>query len=197
MMISNRASPVRNPMTNDNTTIRWQISNGTSKKFPTAFTLTELVISAVASVIVISTVGIILADSHRGWNKMYMRVYGDVVTDAYVAKKAFNAVVRESSVKRIELGDDGEFVKVYYYQDLTSEELDRYAKFCTTGEKLLVDCGVPAAGESSETLYTIVLAHNVKAANFSVNGASVQMILKLDNGKEALTVTCSAVRHNK
>lgn len=177
-----------------------KIFNVAGRRFPTAFTLTELVITTLVTVIIISTLGIVLADSHRGWNRMYNHVHSDVVSDSHVAKRVFNVVVRKSSTRQIDLGDNGEFVKVYYYKDLTSHKLDKYATFYTSGGRLLVNYGLTGTSESSmsasNTSRTTTLAHNVKSASFSVNGASVQMILELDNGREALTVTCSAIRHN-
>ena len=64
------------------------------------FTLVELMITALAAVIVIAGAGIILIDSQRGWNKMYNRVHGDVTTDAYVARRAFDTAVRKSTISR-------------------------------------------------------------------------------------------------
>ena len=137
-------------------------------------------------------------ESQRGWSEMYNRVHGGVVTDAYVARKTFAAVVRKSSIKRELLGSD--WVEVYYYADAdTSTWLDRYVRFYVTGEnEFLVDYGeVDAGGISLDATTTVTLAHNVVAANFSVAGACVQMTLRLDNGSESLTVMSSPFRHNE
>lgn len=162
------------------------------------FTLTELMLTITIATIVIIGIGVVLADNLRGWNRMYNRVYSDVVTDGYVAKKAFDAVVRKATSKRCELDTNGQFVEVYYYQDFSSTEPDRYAIFYINGQELLVNYGPLEAG-TGNTLSpssTVKLARNVRSVNFSVTGACVKMVLELDNSSEAITVTSSAIRHN-
>ena len=163
------------------------------------FTLTEIMVAIAMSTIVIGSIGVVLVDSQRGWHRMYNRVFSDVVTDSYVARKAFDAVVRKSSIKRYGLGSNGEFVMVYYYQDSNSTMLDGFASFSRSGEALQAVYGeLDAAGTPvSPSINVMTLARNVAAVNFSVAGPCVQMILELDNGREVMTVTCSAVRHNE
>jgi prepilin-type N-terminal cleavage/methylation domain-containing protein len=159
------------------------------------FTLIELMVTVAMAVIVLLGVGIALVDSQRGWHKMYNRVYGDVTTDSYTVKKVFDNVVRKSSIKRYVLGFNN--LTVFYYKDLNSTELDQYANFRKEGIKLLLDYGeLDAEGNHLSPSSTMTLARNVVAVDFSVNGVCVQMILKLDDGGEAVTVTCSAIRHN-
>jgi len=43
----------------------------------------------------------------------------------------------------------------------------------------------------------MTLASSVQSVDFVVSGDGVQMILELNNGDEALTVTTSAIRHNE
>lgn len=162
------------------------------------FTLTELaVVMAITSIVMLS-MGIVLVDSQRGWNQMFNRVNSGVVADAYVARKAFDAVVRKSSMNRERLVGDSE-VELYYYNDpVSSTRLDRYARFYTAGTKLLVDYGqLDSNGNPGGQIQTITLADNVEAVNFYVNGAYVQMVLRLDNGSESLVVMTSAMRHNE
>lgn len=161
------------------------------------FTLTELMMATVIAAIVILGMGTVLVDSHRGWSRTYNRVYGDVVTDGYVARKTFDAVVRKSSIKRELLGDG--MVEVYYYNDPeTSTRIDRYARFYTADEKLLVDYGeLDTDGNPQGYPHTVTLARNVESASFSIAGNCVRMTLRLDNGSEALTVMSSAIRHNE
>jgi len=119
-----------------------------------------------------------------------------VAIDAYVARKGFDATVRKSSMNREHF--DANEVEVYYYNDpVSSTYLDRYAKFHKDGTKLLVEHGhLDSNGNPSGTPQTITLADNVEAVDFSKNGASVQMVLRLDDGSESLTVMTSATRHN-
>jgi prepilin-type N-terminal cleavage/methylation domain-containing protein len=160
------------------------------------FTLIELMVTVALVTIVILGIGIAIVDNQRGWNKMYNRVYGEVATDSYVAKTVFDKLVRKSSRKRYILGTDN--VAVFYYNDLTSTRLDRYANFRRNERKLLVDYGqVDAAGTLLGSSSTMTLARNVMSVEFYVDGACVKMLLRLDDGGEAVTVTASAVRHNE
>lgn len=159
------------------------------------FTLIELMVTIWMVAIVLLGVAVALVDSQRGWHKMYNRVYGDVATDSYVAKKVFDSVVRKSSIKRYVLGLDN--LTVFYYEDLTSTKLDRYANFRRDATKLLVDYGeLDAEEDPLSPSSTMALARNVRAVDFAVDGVSVRMVLRLDDGGEAVTVTSSAVRHN-
>ena len=161
------------------------------------FTITELMVAMTIAPIVTLCMWVLVADSHRGWNKTYNRVYGDVIADGYVAQKTFDAVVRKSSIKREFLGD-GE-VEVYYYSDIENPiSLDRYARFYVADERLMVDYGeLDEGGIPQDSSSTVTLARNVQAAQFTLAGTSVQMILSLDDGSQSLTVASTAVRHNE
>lgn len=174
------------------------INKDTQMLYRRGFTLIEMAVTIAIATIVLLGIGVALVDSQRGWSRMYNRVHGDVATDGYAARRAFEAVVRKSSIKRERLGDDE--VEVYYYNDPdTSTRLDRYARFYVTGQKeLRVDYGeLNPAGNPQGSPRTARLARNVKTVDFSVTGVSVQMTLSLDDGSEAVTVMSSAVRHNE
>jgi len=153
------------------------------------FTLTELVITIMISTIVILAVGVILADSQRGWNTMYNRIYSDVVTDSDVARKAFDAVVREAG----EGVSDGSSLEVHYYADANSTAFDRYARFYGAGGQLNVEHGTL---NPKQTLSTRSICGNVKKCVFKVSGKSVQMILTLDDSLQTVTVVASSYMHN-
>lgn len=161
------------------------------------FTLTELTATIALAAIAILAMGAVLVDSQRGWQRTFSRVFGDVVTDGYVARKTFDAIVRKSSYTRERIDDD--WVEVYYYNDPdTSVRLDRYAKFYKSGDKLFVDYGnLDASGNPTGHPSAVTLARNVQDADFSLAGTSIQMVLQLDNGDQQLTVLTAAVRHNE
>jgi prepilin-type N-terminal cleavage/methylation domain-containing protein len=164
------------------------------------FTLTEITIAMTMVGVVILSVGTMLVDSQRGWSRMYNRVNNGVVSDGYVARRSFDAVVRKSSIKRELVGADKDELEVYYYEDPeTSTGLDRYARFYVTdGEEFVVDYGeLDAGGNPQGSTHTVTLASNVQSVYFAVSGASVQMTLELNDGDEALTVTTSAIRHHE
>ena len=161
------------------------------------FSLTELgAVMALAPVVMLS-MGLVLADTQRGWNQMYNRLNKGVAIDAHVARKAFDATVRKSSMNREHF--DADEVEVYHHNDsVSSTYLDRYAKFYKDGTELLVEHGqLDSNGNPSGTPQTITLADNVEAVNFSKNGASLQMVLRLDDGSKSLTLMTSAMRQSE
>lgn len=171
------------------------------------FTLVEMMVTIVIAAIVILGLANVMADAHRGYRQTYDRVYSDVVVDAYVARRAFDAVVRRSTIMRYDLDPSFQYVYVYYYsniQNLSITEPDSYAKFYISGTDLMVDYGDVSSAGTWNTFEiadlsassTKTLAGNVQEANFTVAGKYVQMALTLDNGRESMTVASSAVRHN-
>ena len=167
-------------------------------KYKRAFTLMELVITMALSMIVLLGMGVILVDNQKGWSTMYDRTYSDVVTDAYIARDVFVKVARKSSMKASAIDSDREYIQLYYYQNPAATIPDRYAKFYVFSGSLLVDYGdlEPGTWNTLSVLSTMTLARNVDSVKFDVIGTSVQMVLSLNNNKEAMTTICSAVRHN-
>ena len=157
------------------------------------FTLIELIIATAIMVIVVLAIGVALVDGQRGWSIQYDRIYSDVVTDGYVARRKFDAVMRTASRDKFLLDDAGSWVEVYYYADDTSTVVDRYARFYVANGNLNVEYGQldPKATLSVETV-----CGNVSGCTFEQLGRSIQMILKLDNGTQTNTVISSAVTHN-
>jgi Tfp pilus assembly protein PilV len=156
-------------------------------------TIIELMIAVVFLGIAILGIGIVLADSHRGWNAMYDRVYSDVVTDSHIARRMFDGIVRKASRNHIAVDADGGWAEVLYYADITSTDLDRYARFYTANGELYIEYGTL---DPKETLRTQTVCSNVSSCVFTRAGGAVQMILRLDNGSEAATVATSAIAHN-
>ena len=58
------------------------------------FTLIELIIATAIMIFVVLAIGMALVDGQRGWNYMYNRVYSDIVTDGFVARRKLDAVLR-------------------------------------------------------------------------------------------------------
>ncbi len=161
---------------------------------PRGFTLVELVITAAIVSIIALAIGVVIVDSQSSWNTMYDRANSDVVTDGYIVRKKFDAVMRNASREKLVLGDAGGSVEVYYYADDSSTVVDRYARFYTADGDLNLEYGQldPRATLSVETV-----CGNVSACNFNQIGRSVQMILNLDNGTQTNTVVSSAVTQNQ
>jgi hypothetical protein len=131
---------------------------------------------------------------------MYKRVHNGIVADGYVSKKAFDGVVRKSSllIKSPDVGAGGSSLNVYYYSGPSSIAPDSYASFYTTDGKLNVDYGgLDSVGALLAADRTETLAEDVQSVVFSTAGTSAKMILNLDNTSEAMTVTTSAILHSE
>ena len=159
------------------------------------FTLIELLTAIAIMFIVILAIGVALVDGQRGWNYMYNRIHSDVVTDGYVARRKFDAVLRKASRDKFLLDPAGGWVEVYYYANDASTVVDRYARFyyASDGNKLNVEYGLYP---NKETLSVETVCGNVSSCTFEQLGRSVQMILKLDNGTQKNTLITSAVTNN-
>jgi Tfp pilus assembly protein PilW len=158
------------------------------------FTLVELMVATGLASTVILGVGMLLVDSQRGWNRMYNRAYSDVVTDAHVARRAFDRVVRNASCQGILLDADGNWLEVYGYSDPNSAVVDRYARLLSSNGEVTIEYG---AIDPRQTLSTETICGNVTSCTFKSAGNSAQMLLTLDNGTQNTTVVASAVMHNQ
>lgn len=165
-----------------------------SRKPIHGFTLIELMITMAICTIVVLGLGVLMADSQKGWNKMYQRVYSDAVSDGYVAKIKFDSIVRKSSRGNFLIDPMGKWVEVYYYQDLKATVPDRYARFYESGDDLNVEYG---RVDPRETLSTETICSNVSDCLFLGSNGSVKMNLSLDDGQQQLTMLTSAIMHNE
>ena len=174
------------------------------KRMRRGITLVEVLIAAFMGVIIVFSSGVVLVANQRGWQNTYNHLYGGGVTDGYVAKSAFDAVVRKSSieVREPEVGFYGEYVTLYYYADIYSTQPDRYAKFYTTDDGELkvaygeLDIDADEGDVDMELDSVVTLAGNVTYSYFSVESCSVRMALNIDDGHhETIDLRCSAVRH--
>ena len=165
------------------------------QRFLMGFTLSELMVTIVISTIVIFGISAILFDSQRGWQAMYNRIYSGVMSDSYVAKKTFDAVIRKASSGQFLLGQDSTWIEVYHYEDANSTTVDRYARFYTADGQLNLERGTLDPNEALSPPRRI--CDNVSNCVFKQAGRSAQMILTLDDGSQTVTVVSSAVMHNK
>ena len=158
------------------------------------FTLIELMMTMVIGMIVILGLGVMMADTQSGWNKMYNRVYADAVSDGYVAKIKFDKIVRKASRSKFLVDPAGTWVEVYFYSDLTATVPDRYTRIYDTGGTLVAETG---RIDPRETLDTDTICSNVTNCLFLASNGSVQMKVDLDDGERTITVLSSAVMHNE
>ena len=157
------------------------------------FTLAELITAMAIMIFVILAIGMALVDGQRGWKYMYNRIYSDVVTDGYVARRKFDAVLRKASGETFSLAGDGSWIEVNYYANDSSPVVDRYARFYTAGGTLNVEYGQL---NPKETISVETACSNVSGCVFKQSGRSAQMILTLDDGTKTNTVITSATANN-
>jgi hypothetical protein len=157
------------------------------------FTIVELMISMVVMIIAAFTIGAVIVDGQNGWSNMYSRINSDVVTDGYVVRKKFDAVMRKASSEKIFIEDNNTSVRVYYYSSNLATVVDRYARFYESDGDLNLEYG---RLDPEVTLNVETICHNVSSCSFHQVGRSAQLILVLDNGKQKNTVITSAVTHN-
>ncbi|MBE0535342.1 MAG: prepilin-type N-terminal cleavage/methylation domain-containing protein [Phycisphaerae bacterium] len=183
------------------------------------FTLVELMASILISSVLMVAIGGVVANSHRQWNRMYRRVYGDPVVDAEIARRAFEATARRATHRQCLVDPTGQSITLFYYSDRVVAVVDRYAWFYVSGGQLCVEHGAPAVdGVTGRYIRgavqgTVVLARNVVYHHFwqgddyvidfagggSQYGNTVRMVLTLDDasdGQQPLSITVSATRHN-
>jgi len=159
----------------------------------TGLTIIEVMVAVVFLGLAVLALGLVLADSQRGWSRMYNRVYSDVVRDGHVARRMFDSLVRKAGRDYIQVDENGTWAQVRYYADDTSTTLDRYARFYQDGDELRIEYGTV---DPVQVLRTQTVCSNVSSCVFSRSGKAVEMILRLDNGSETATVMSSAVAHN-
>ena len=162
----------------------------------TGFTMIELIVAMAMVVIVTLGVAVVLVNSQRAYQVTYDKVYADVMTDAFVARRLFDSIVRKSSTSGVSVGTGGEFVEVRYYSDSSATYLDRYARFYTSGLDLRVEYGTISDSEVQETLTVDTVCTNVSSCVFRNQGSSVRMVLELDDEEKTNVLVTSAVMHN-
>ena len=157
------------------------------------FTILELVIASVASIIVLAAVSVLISDGQRGWNSMYNHLNSPVVTDAYIAKKRFDSVIRKAARDNFLIDDAGQWLEVYYYEDELVSSPDSYARFFVDGNDLNIEYGTLNPRETSSVK---TICSNVSGCLFKQIGKSAQMVLTLQNGPQTVNTVSSEVMHN-
>jgi Tfp pilus assembly protein FimT len=160
------------------------------------FTIVELMITVLIVTMVMFGIGVMVVDSQRGWNRMYNRIYSDVATGSYVARRTFDSVIRKASGGQLLLDDAATWIEVYYYADANSAVIDRYARFSYDAgdSQLSIEYGI---AEPRQTLSVQTVCENVSSCVFKRAGRSAQMMLTLDDGSQTASVVTSAVMHNQ
>jgi prepilin-type N-terminal cleavage/methylation domain-containing protein len=157
------------------------------------FTLIELIIAMAASMIVMLGLALVLANSQESWNSLYTRSFSDVAGDSNVAGRKFKAIIRKACRYGFILDDMGKGIKVYYYNNGDSTDVDRYAHFYEQDGDLNLELGKL---NPRETLEIRTISRNVSECFFTAAGRAAQMVLTLDNGSRKITTVSCAFLHN-
>ena len=173
------------------------MSNRKIKK--SGFTLIEMMVTMLIAGIVMLGLANVIADAHRGYGKMYTRIHGNIVNDAYIARLRFDKICRKAVGGIAALGPDAESLTVVYYSVPNTTEdpdlpPDMYAEFYLSNTDLLLATGAigPNTVPTTETV-----AGNVTELQFSVpDSRSVQMVMTLADPNHSITITCGSIRHN-
>ncbi len=194
-----------------------------TKHLRKGFTLIELVITAIAAVVLVIGICAILAAGHRNFQTMWARTTSEVVRNSYEARIIFDKIVRKSLIEYPEFPTSSSDITVYYYSDAENMNLgaypDKWARFYLLNNdadpdtELVVDIGnlnlaTPDPWDQTSGLTSrLTLAHNVSAVEFTIKGASIRMSLTLDDTRNPgntdvlrtlkLDVTTTAIRHNR
>lgn len=192
-----------------------------NKHFRSGITLIEVMMTVLAAVILLIGITGILAAGHKNFQTMLRRTSQGVVPDAYAAKRAFDKIVRKSSIKRLDPPEIYSTLSydlyVYYYSDPTfifeGSIPDKYAHFYLIGTQFILDTGAVSGdfGVSPPDLpinpdreSRLILANNINSVTFTESNHSIQMVLMLDSetgssdplGTLKMTLTSTAIQHN-
>jgi len=162
-------------------------------------TLIEVMVTILIASIVMVGAAVIIVDAHRGWNGMYQRIHGDILNDSYFASMRFDTMCRKADGGSVRIEADVPLLEVQYYSvpnvgSVYDLPPDLFVQFYLNGTELIQDSGDIA---TSTVTSSEVIASDVTELKFSASGGrGVQMLLTLNNGIEAITVTCGSISHN-
>jgi len=157
-----------------------------------AFTLIELMVTLLISAIIVSAVGVMVADSSGWFSDSYSKINSQPAVESLIARKTFERIIRLSSSTGFWVSPDGSAVEINYHSSPTGP-MDSYAQFYVNGTSLKLEKGslIPKTALSSETVCS-----NVSNCTFKTAGSAVQMILVLDDGINKQGSLTSAILHN-
>lgn len=163
-------------------------------------TLIELTVTILIVALIITAIGVVMLDGHRGWLDAYRKIHGGAVNDAALAQTAFEKIVRKASRSKylINASDD---LTVYYYEEWkNSPQIDRYARFYRSPinpAELYVEHGTIDATSTPQKISAMQLCSTVVDAEFKPTSGGIEMQLILDDGRETTAVLAMAVLHNE
>ena len=132
------------------------------------FTLLEMILAMAIGIIVFFGLAFMMGDAQRSWNKLYHQAYSSVIADGFSARNTFDHLVRKSSRKKFLVGSANEWIEVYYYNDMSSENTDRYGRLSVSDGDLIVEYG---SLDPRVTVDKITLCTYVSSCQFETTDA--------------------------
>ncbi len=134
------------------------------------FTVVEMAIASVASVVVVIGVGVLLVDSQNSFNRTYAQAYSDIVVDNRVVDLTFQSIVRKADRASFDIDPSGQWIEVSYYSSDAAVSLDRYARFYVLNGSLMLEYGEL---DPKSTLDVQTICSGVSGCQFISQGASI------------------------
>lgn len=156
------------------------------------FTLIELMVTLMISAIILSAIGVMVADSSSWFSDSYSKINSQPAVESLLARKTFERIIRQASSMGCWVSPNETAVEINYYSS-PAGPIDSYAQFYTSGTDLMLEKGSlsPRTPTSMKTI-----CKNISACTFKSTGSAVQMILVLDDGKNKYGSLTSAIMHN-
>lgn len=174
--------------------------NSTTPTCRRGFTLVELATAVALIGVLTLVVGTLLVSSHKHWNGLFGRVYRQETTDAFAAQRVFDNICRKASCRKAILESGNTSLELYYWNTgSTSETPDNFARFYLDGSDLTVESGATKYGtwtpDFNKPTKNVSVASNIRQVHFTVQNASVQMMLEYEDETLAPLI-CASVRQN-
>lgn len=167
----------------------------------TAFTLVEMMVALMLVSLVTLGAGVLLSHGQRNWNNLYDRVYGAGAADGFLVQRVFDSICRKSSLRKCIIGEEGDFLEVYYWEEAsTAETPENYGRLYLDGSELYAEHGKLTAGtwqaDTQSEPTRLLIASEVEDLSFEMQDRALRMYLTYQDEK-LLPVISSAVRHNE
>lgn len=162
--------------------------------------MVEMVISLSIVSVFILAIGNVIADSYSVWNNIYDYSFGNVSQGILNTQASFNKMCRKASLRDVTISEDKTSIRLYYFSDYINPSYfpDMHAKYYLDGTTLkleIAEINQPSKGVK-RTVATQVLSENVTYLSFTEQSLSIQMCMRVNDGRRQQTFTWAAVRHN-
>ncbi|OHB66204.1 MAG: hypothetical protein A2Y76_10300 [Planctomycetes bacterium RBG_13_60_9] len=164
---------------------------------PGGFTLLELIVCTVILLIMTLAASPAIVGAHRSWQNTHDGVVSALIRDGREARIVFQRAVRRASLQGLDIGPEGNWIELPYYDGPESTMLDRYARLSWSDGCLHLEAGPIDAQGTKHALSDTVVCGHVSHCRFRQSGTSVQMKLTFTNGTTQMTTAAAAVINNK